>query len=401
MRQREFWLGGALVAGVLASALSIGMPARAADDITIGLIVPLSPPGDPTGGQLIRRGAELGVEAVNASGGILGGRKLKLSVQDSQGRPEAGVAAYRRLVSEDKAVAVAGFFHSSVNIAVNEVAKEMGVPTMSVQASAADITAKHYGIAFRTHAVDPVRVAAWMEFIKKKNFKRVSIIAETTDYGIGLAEETVKQNKDNKAGVEIQKITFDRSVTDLTPQLLQIKAFKPDLVINIGVGQPADLIIDQATTIGLFPATPMLFSYDAPVRPQYWQLHPKNGEGMYFIAYYSPKSALSDIGQAFSKAYQEKYKEAPVYGGLNGYGAIMILTQAMQASGSSDPKALIKALETGTFKSWPTNPVTFQRAEGVYWHNWSAPVLILQYTKPMQDWKDAEVAVEYAPPAAK
>jgi branched-chain amino acid transport system substrate-binding protein len=122
---------------------------------------------------------------------------------------------------------------------------------------------------------------------------------------------------------------------------------------------------------------------------------------MYFIAYYSPKSALSDIGQAFSKAYQEKYKEAPVYGGLNGYGAIMILTQAMQASGSSDPKALIKTLETGTFKSWPTNPVTFPRAEGVYWHNWSAPVLILQYTKPMQDWKDAEVVVEYAPPAAK
>jgi len=401
MRQRGFWLGGALVAGVLTSALSVGVPARAADDITIGLIVPLSPPGDPTGGQLIRRGAELGVEAVNASGGILGGRKIKLSVQDSQGRPEAGVAAYRRLVSEDKAVAVTGFFHSSVNIAVNEVAKEMGVPTMAVQASAADITAKHYDIAFRTHAVDPVRVAAWMEFIKKKNFKRVSIIAETTDYGIGLAEETLKQNKDNKAGVEIQKITFDRSVTDLTPQLLQIKAFKPDLVINIGVGQPADLIIDQATTIGLFPATPMLFSYDAPVRPQYWQLHPKNGEGMYFIAYYSPKSALSDIGQAFSKAYQEKYKEAPVYGGLNGYGAIMILTQAMQASGSSDPKALIKTLETGTFKSWPTNPVTFPRAEGVYWHNWSAPVLILQYTKPMQDWKDAEVVVEYAPPAAK
>jgi branched-chain amino acid transport system substrate-binding protein len=401
MRRREFWLGGALVAGVLAGTLSLGGPARAADDVTIGLIVPLSPPGDPTGGQLIRRGAEMGVDAVNAAGGILGGRKIKLSVQDSQGRPEAGVAAYRRLVSEDKAVAVTGFFHSSVALAVNEVAKEMGVPTLSLQASAADITAKHYDIAFRTHAVDPVRVGAWMELIKKKNFKRISIIAETTDYGIGLSEEVIKQNKDEKAGLDIQKITFDRAVTDLTPQLLQIKAFKPDLVINIGVGQPADLIIDQATTIGLFPATPMLFSYDAPVRPQYWQLHPKNGDSMYFVAYYSPKSVLSEIGQTFSKAYQEKYKEDPVYGGLNGYGAIMILTQAMQAAGSTDPKALIKALEAGSFKSWPGNPVTFPRAEGVYWHNGSAPVLILQYTKPMQDWKEAEVVVEYAPPAAK
>src|SRR6202023_3656448 len=106
------------------------------------------------------------------------------------------------------------FFHSSVALGINEVAKEMGVPTLAVQASASDITAKHYDIAFRTHAVDPVRVAAWMEFFKKKGFKRVSIIAETTDYGIGLAEETIAQNKSGNFGFEIQKMTFDNKETD-------------------------------------------------------------------------------------------------------------------------------------------------------------------------------------------
>ena len=72
---------------------------------------------------------------INAQGGVLG-KKMQLFVQDSQGKPEAGVAAYRRLVSENKVVAVPGFFHSSVAIAVNEVAKDMGVPTLAVQASA-------------------------------------------------------------------------------------------------------------------------------------------------------------------------------------------------------------------------------------------------------------------------
>ena len=390
-----FLLAGAIAAGVLAS----GLPAQA-QDVGIGLVVPLSPPGDPVGGQLIRRGAELGIETVNAAGGVLGGRKLKLYVEDSQGKPEAGVAAYRRLVSENKVAVVPGFFHSSVAIAANEVANEMGVPTMALQASAADITAKHYEVAFRTHVVDPVRVSAFMEFIKQKGFKRVSMIAETTDYGIGIADETIAQAK-KIGGIEIQKVPFDRTVTDLTPQLLQIKAFKPDLVINIGVGQPLDLIIDQATTIGLLPTTPMLISYDAPVRPQYWKLHPKNGAGLYFIAYFSPKAPLSDIGTAFSKAYVEKYKEDPVYGALNGFGAIEIIAQAINAAKSTDPKALIKTLETGTFKSWPSNPVTFPRASGVYWHNWSAPVLILHYTKPMEDWKEAEVAVQYAPVVPK
>lgn len=387
-RMRKF--GILLAAGLVAASV-----AAQAQDIGIGLDIPLSAPGDASGGQLIRRGAEIGIETVNAAGGVLG-KKLKLFVTDSQSTPQMGVANYRRLVSEDKVVAVTGMFHSSVAIGINEVAKEMGVPTLAVQASASDITAKHYDIAFRTHAVDPVRVAAWMEFMKKKGVKKVAILAETTDYGIGLTDETIAQNKSGKFGFEIQKITFDNKATDFTAQLLQVKAAKPDMVLNIAVGTPVDLIMDQATTVGLLPATPMLISYDAPTRPQYWQLHPKNGEGIYFIAYYSPKAPLSDLGQAFAKAYKEKYKEDPVYGALNGFGAIEILAQGLKAANSTDPKALIKALETGTFKSWPDAPVTFPRADGVYWHNWVPPVLIMQYTKPNQDWKEADVVVTYS-----
>jgi branched-chain amino acid transport system substrate-binding protein len=382
---------GLLIGGLLISAL------HAADDpITIGLVIPLSPPGDPTAGQLIRRGGELAIDYYNAKGGVAGGRKLKLSVQDSQGRPEGGVAAYRRLVSEEHAIGVTGFFHSSVNLAANEIAKGLGVPTIATQASASEITSKKYDVAFRTHVIDPVRVSAWLDFIKQKNFKRVSIIAETSDYGVGLVEETVKQNKDKKAGLELQTMTFDRSSTDLTPLLLQVKAFKPDLVINIGVGQPMDLMMDQAATLGITPPTPMLVSYDAPVRPQFWQLHPKNGAGLYFIAYYSPRQKLSELGTWFAQAYEQKYKESPVYSSLNGFGDVAILAQAADQARSSDPKAIIAALEAGKFTSWAAADVTFPRAEGVYWHNWSPPVLILHYTQANQDWKAAEVVVEYS-----
>src|SRR6266542_3353515 len=167
---------------LLVAGLPIGALKAADPPVVVGLVVPLSPPGDPTAGQLIRRGAELAVDHINGPmGGVIDGRKVALSVQDSQGRTESGVAAYRRLVSEDRAVAVTGFFHSSVNLAANEVAKEMGVPTLGTQTSAADITAKHYDVAFRTHVIDPLRTAAWLDFIKSKGFKRVSLLAETTD----------------------------------------------------------------------------------------------------------------------------------------------------------------------------------------------------------------------------
>jgi branched-chain amino acid transport system substrate-binding protein len=384
------WVTGALALAVVAGPASA--PATADEPpITIGLELGLSPPADPGLGQLCRRGAELGVEYVNGvMGGVLG-RKIQISLQDTQAKNEAGIAAYRRLVTEEKAVAVTGFAYSSENIAVNEVAKELGVPTIGSQSGAADITAKHYDMAFRTHAIDPLRAETWLGWIKKMNYKKISIIAVTTDYGIGLITETENQNKAKNLGLEIQSLTYDQSVTDLTPQLLQVKAFKPDAIINIAVGQMLDLMVDQATTIGLLPETPMLISYDAPVRPQWWKLHAQNG-GVYFIAYYSPQQKLSDIGAWYAKQYQEKFKDLPVYSDLNCFGDIAIIAQAITQAKSADPKAIAKALESGKFMGWAAGDVTFPRADGVFWHNWSPPMQILHYTKPNQDWREAEVA---------
>ncbi len=376
------------IATALAASASV---AFAQEPIVFGVITPLSPPGETSLGQQVKRGSEIAVEYLNEKGGVLG-RKVVLSIHDSVGKNEAGVAAYRRLVTNEKAVAVFGFIHSGVNIAVNEVAKEMGIPTMGTQTGAGDVTAKRYDVAFRTHAVDPPRAATWLGWAKKNGFKRLSILAETTDYGIGLAKATEAQNKSMNIGLEIQTIMFDRTTTDLLPQLLQVKAFKPDAIINVGVGQPLDLMITQATTVGLLPTVPMVTSYDAPGRPQHWQLHKEQGVGVHFIAFYTAKSKLSDLGEWFVKKYQQKYNEPPIYSALNGFANAIVFAQAIEMAKTTEPKALIKALETGSFKGWSSVPVTFPQAEGALWHNWSPPLMILKYTKANQTQADAEVA---------
>jgi branched-chain amino acid transport system substrate-binding protein len=377
----------------IAAALTVPAPAALAQEpIVFGVITPLSPPGETSLGQQVKRGSEIAVDYLNEKGGVLG-RKVVLSIQDSAGKNEAGVAAYRRLVSNEKAVAVFGFIHSGVNIAVNEVAKEMGVPTMGTQTGAGDVTGKHYDIAFRTHAIDPPRAATWLGWAKKMGFKRMAILAETTDYGIGLVKATEAQNKSQNIGLEIQTIMFDRTTTDLLPQLLQVKAFKPDCIINIGVGQPMDLMIAQATTIGLLPTIPMVTSYDAPARPQHWQLHKdQEGIGVHFIAFYTPKSKLSDLGEWFVKKYQEKHNEPPIYSALNAFANAVVFAQAIEVAKTTEPKAVIKALETGSFKGWSSVPMTFPQAEGPLWHNWSPPLMIMKFTKVNQPAADAEVA---------
>ena len=383
-----------LVLLVVASLLGADVARAAGPPVDIGLEIPLSPPGDVQAGQLIRRGAELAVEYVNTQmHGVLGGRDIALSVEDTAGQPEQGVAAYRRLTSEKHVIGVTGFFHSSVNIAVNEVAKDVGVPTIGTQTSAADVTAKHYEPAFRTHAIDPVRADAFLKLAEKMKSKRIVMLAETTDYGIGNVNAFKDAIAKNKLDVQFQAIMFDNKSTDLTPQLLQAKNFNPDLVINCGVGAPLDLMVDQATTLGLLPKTPMVISYDAPIRPQWWKLHPKDGD-VYFVSYYSPQQKLSSAGQWFSTAYQKKYGESPVYSSLQGFGDVLILAEAADRAKSTDPKKVVSALESGSFTTWGAVPATFPRGNGIFWHNFSPSVLILHYTAVGQDWHQAPLVAE-------
>src|SRR3954447_11737548 len=99
------------------AALMAPVTAFAQEPIVFGVITPLSPPGETSLGQQVKRGSEIAADYLNETKGGVLGRKVVLSIQDSAGKNEAGVAAYRRLVSNEKAVAVFGFIHSGVNIA--------------------------------------------------------------------------------------------------------------------------------------------------------------------------------------------------------------------------------------------------------------------------------------------
>ncbi|MFQ5435898.1 MAG: ABC transporter substrate-binding protein, partial [Anaerolineae bacterium] len=364
------------------------------EPVKIGILTPLSPPGDVSAGQLVQRGAELAVKYVNeVMGGVVDGRPLEIIMEDDQGTPEVGVAGYRRLTSQEGVVAVVGQYHSSVNLAVNEVAKEIGVPVFATQASNKDVTALGYDIAFRTHAVDPVRAEAWIDFIQSNDMVKVALISEDTDYGIGLIDEM--ESRVEGTGIELNSVVFTRGTPDLTPQLLQIKDWGPDLVINIGTGEAAHLMLDQANTIDLFPEVPMLASYDFPIRPEFWELHPENGNDLYFISYFHPNQDLSETGEWFTAAYEEAYGEPPVYTAYSAFGGVTIIAQALNMTGSEDTAALIEALETGEFVNW-AGPATFPQAEGVMWHQWTPPMLILHYTEAGQNFREAELISEYS-----
>ena len=368
----------------------LATPALAQKPVKIGVLTPLSPPGDAGAGQFIVRGAKMGVEDANARGGVLGGRKLELVIEDDSGTPEKGVAGFRKLATQDQASAVIGQFHSSVMAAVQVLAEQFQIPIFSTQASAKGITEKHLNYTFRTHVIDPDRCQLWARWIKERGFKRVALIAENTDYGMGLVEETKKAAASMLPGVELKTIIFDRAVVDLTPQLLEVKNWKPDVLLNGGVGTPVYLMIKQAYDIGLYPAVPMLVSYDVPVRPEYWKTLGEKGNFISFIVYYHPTMKLPPRGEAFRKRYMEQFKEEPVYGAFNAYAQVMLLADAINAAKSDKGEDIVKALLNNKFEGW-NGTITFSRGEGPYWQQWTPPMLVTQYTKPEMAFSDVKI----------
>jgi len=274
-------------------------PSLAQKPVKIGVLTPLSPPGDAAAGQFIVRGAKMAADDVNARGGVLG-RKVELVVEDDSGTPEKGSAGIRKLATQDQVVAVVGQFHSSVTAAVQVLAEQFQVPVFLTQASAKSLTEKHLNYTFRTHVIDPDRVTMWNRWIKERGYKRVAIMAENTDYGIGLVEDTKKTLGSAVPGSELKAIVFDRAVVDFTPQLLEIKSWKPDVLLNIGIGAPVYLISKQAWDVGLSPAVPMLISYDAPARAEYWKNLGEKGNFASFIVYYHPSMKLPARGDALT-----------------------------------------------------------------------------------------------------
>ncbi|MBN8903545.1 MAG: ABC transporter substrate-binding protein, partial [Rhodospirillales bacterium] len=175
-------------AGAAATLPMIGNRARAADPIVLGWVGPLSPPGGYAEGTNMKYAAEIALDEINAQGGLLG-RPVQIVYADTRGMPAEGRTAAERLVTQNKAVAVFGEFHSPVALAEIEVFHKYGIPFMACDVWSDQITAKGYPEVFRNApsvSLIDVTIGKW---IAAAGFKRIAIIAEKND--VGLAARTL------------------------------------------------------------------------------------------------------------------------------------------------------------------------------------------------------------------
>ena len=154
-------------------------------EVVIGVLYPLSGPVAQAGVDA-KAAAETAAEIVNTRQDLelplarteglpgLGGARLRLIFVDHQGKPELGQSEAERLITQEKAVALYGAYHSSVSATASVVGERLGVPYLSGESSSPTLHRRGFKWFFRTSPHDEHFSIAMFEFLKELQAKRGS-----------------------------------------------------------------------------------------------------------------------------------------------------------------------------------------------------------------------------------
>lgn len=374
--------------------------AMAGDDpVLLGIITPLTGPGDPVGGELAVRGAVLGAEYVRERGGVLDGRQIAFSLQNDQ--EGAGpdqlmqrtcVGGMAKLAAYDGVVAALGQWHLRTAPLVANVAETFGVPIF-IENSHSTVTAEQRRTVFRTYVAISDRVPMMAEFAARQGWRRIAVLAANTVFGLMTADTFCEAARERGYDMEFLRFDFDQeTTTDVREQLRQVADFKPDLLLNSAVVRTNYMVIEQATELGILPGTPLMVGFPFPMRSEdYWRLAGEAGNHVVWpaLSYRPSWPGLTAPGRWFTDKYVEKYGTFPPDNSLNAFTDVWIIAQALRIAGVAEREALLEALESGEFETW-RGPVRFQR-EAEHWHHSPPEFSLMQYQKVGDTLDDAIV----------
>ena len=333
----------------MASAvLSIAGLAVAADPIKIGVAGPFTG-GSSSMGVSMRDGVRLATEEINKSGGVLG-RQLQLIERDDEAKNERGVQIAQELINKEKVTAVVGYINTGVALASQRFFQEAKIPVMNNVATGSLVTHQFddqpENYIFRNAAHDSIQAPMIVEeAITRRGFKKVAILADSTNYGqLGRADlEKALEAKGIKP-VAVEK--FNIKDVDMTAQLLKAKEAGAEAVLTYGIGPELAQVANGMTKLGW--KVPMVGSWTLSMAnyidnagpggegarmPQTFIQEPTTPKRQSFIINYlktfNPKNARID---------------SPV-SAAQGYDSVYLLAAAIKQANSTEGPKIKAALE--------------------------------------------------------
>jgi branched-chain amino acid transport system substrate-binding protein len=310
--------------------------------IKIGYVAPFTGPAAEFGTNGWR-GISIALEEINEKGVYIGGEKYTVEIirYDDRCEPTESVAATRKLVLEDKVVAVLGSHCSSCCIAMAKVLDEYKVPGLTIECAADAVTSPGYEYYFRMRP--PMGLIAPLitpVIIDKLKPTKVAFIGINDDYGRSFVESFKKAFE--KYGIPtVAEYYFERGTTDYYPYLTGIKAAAPDIVMYVGVAAEGAILLKQAKELGLIPGIKFVGSEEMGEYELVSLAGKEVVAGTYAITLWAPKPEI----QRLAEKVKEKFGAPMHYAIVFGYDALYVMVKAIEMAQSLDPTAIKEALK--------------------------------------------------------
>jgi branched-chain amino acid transport system substrate-binding protein len=300
-------------------------------------------------------------QSVNAKGGVAGHQVQIISDDDHADPAQARVLALK-MVQENHVAALAGPLFSTEALSVAQIAYQLKVPIVALQASVEQVVYPYgrnlrpYPWVFASGVSAVSQVQTMLQYCQKKGWKRIALIYQNDAFGTTDLPQFLSQAQADKISIVLNR-AIDTSATDGTPQALAISSAKPQAVISWTNPVATAALSKSMRNNGL--STPLLANISNNT-PSYYSLAGSSSENLYIPAY---KVAFSTapVVKAFTAKFQTEWGFPlapafyPVIDGINAYFAAFkqAATPAKGHKASNalpTPGAVQKALEQVTYK---------------------------------------------------
>jgi branched-chain amino acid transport system substrate-binding protein len=334
----------------IAMALSFGSSAALAQTVVkIGHVGPLTG-GIAHLGKDNELGARLAIEDLNAKGIKIGGQavKFELVAEDDGADPKQGTAAATKLV-DAKVNGVIGHLNSGTTIPASKIYHDAGIVQISPSATNPKYTQQGFKTAFRVVAHDGQLGGTLGRYaVKDLKAQAIAIIDDRTAYGQGVADEFQKAVRAAGGKVVGREFTNDKA-TDFNAILTKLKASKPDVVFYGGMDAVAGPMLRQMKQLGInakFMGGDGICSGELPKLA---------GDAMADKQVICAEAGgITDAMVPAMNAWKARFKEktgadVQIYAPYV-YDAVMVMVDAMQRAGSTDPKKYLPEVAKTNYK---------------------------------------------------
>ncbi|MCX7141023.1 MAG: ABC transporter substrate-binding protein [Proteobacteria bacterium] len=350
--RRAFLLGAA----TLALSAAFSGPAAAQGTIKIGEMN--SYKVFPAFLEPYKKGWELALEEINASGGVLG-RKMEVISRDDQGNPGEAVRVAEELVSRENVAFLIGTFPSNLGLAVADFAKQKKILFIAAEPLTDKIVWQNGNkYTFRLRPSTYMQTAMLIPEAVKLKKKRWAIVYPNYEYGQSATAAFKALLKKAQPDVEF--------VAEQAPALGKIEAgavaqaladAKPDAIFSALFGPDLTKFVREGQTRGLFKDK-VVFNLLGG-EPEYLDPLKEDTPVGWYVTGYPWQSINTPEHKKFLAAYQKKYNDYPRLGSIVGYSTMMTAAEVIKKATSLDQEKLVAAMK-GLTMDTPLGKITYR-----------------------------------------